>query len=61
MNDVTKFVGLPEEGSRVNLNGFGEAVVRRVAKRGRGYQVFVEVLETGEQARLRLKDFLKDT
>lgn len=59
MNDIMKFVGIPEVGSHTVLNGFGEAVVRRVAKRGRGYQVFVEVLETGEQVRLRLKDFLK--
>lgn len=50
---------LPEVGSRTVVAGLGEAVVRRVAKRGRGYQVFVEVLETGEQVRLRLKDFLK--
>lgn len=59
MNDTVKFVGLPEVGSRAVLAGLGEVVVRRVAKRGRGYQVFVEVLETGEQVRLRLKDFLK--
>lgn len=51
-------VKLPEVGSRWVVNG-REVVVTNTAKRGRGYQVFIDILETGDTQRLRLKDFWK--
>lgn len=55
MNDIV----LPEAGSRWLINGLVEVVVVRTAKRGRGYQVYVDRLDTGEVFKMRLKDFNK--